>query len=170
MTTGVRAGLQRNSDRIPYKDNGIFYYPRRQIRLPEISLLLHRRPRLLLSHSSGCGKKLNTGLCLPQRLRRGGAICVPSLIAPYRGDRLVRGRIFVFTILWLIYYVKYADLNMDNTLVCITKTLRVREWTMPNERPPFVGDVRAKFCAWRVPRGQSDASLRPVAEAQWLRH
>jgi hypothetical protein len=39
----------------------------------------------------------------------------------------------------------------------------VRERTIPTERPPLVGEVSANFCAWRVPRGQRDGSLRPYS-------
>jgi hypothetical protein len=39
----------------------------------------------------------------------------------------------------------------------------VRERTIPTERPPFVGEVIANFCGWRVPRGQRDGSLRPYS-------
>jgi hypothetical protein len=37
----------------------------------------------------------------------------------------------------------------------------VRERTIPNERPPLVGEVIANFCWWRMPRGQRDGSLLP---------
>jgi hypothetical protein len=37
----------------------------------------------------------------------------------------------------------------------------VRERTIPTEWPPLVGKVSAKFCGYRVPRGQRDGSLRP---------
>jgi hypothetical protein len=35
------------------------------------------------------------------------------------------------------------------------------ERTISTERPPFVGEVSANFCRYRVPRGQRDGSLRP---------
>jgi hypothetical protein len=39
----------------------------------------------------------------------------------------------------------------------------VRERTIPTERPPLVGEVTAKFCGLRVPRGQRDGFLRPYS-------
>jgi hypothetical protein len=36
--------------------------------------------------------------------------------------------------------------------------VRVRERTIPTERPPLVGEVIANFCGQRVPRGQRDGS------------
>jgi hypothetical protein len=39
----------------------------------------------------------------------------------------------------------------------------VGEWTVPTERWPLVGEVRANFCGWRVPRGQRNGSLRPYS-------
>jgi hypothetical protein len=35
----------------------------------------------------------------------------------------------------------------------------VREWTIPTERLPLVGEVIANFCRYRVPHGQRDGSL-----------
>jgi hypothetical protein len=40
---------------------------------------------------------------------------------------------------------------------------RVRERTIPTERPPLAGEVSANFCGSSVPRGQSDGSLRPYS-------
>jgi hypothetical protein len=39
----------------------------------------------------------------------------------------------------------------------------VREWTIPTERPPLVGEVIANSWGRRVPRGQRDGSLRPYS-------
>jgi hypothetical protein len=39
----------------------------------------------------------------------------------------------------------------------------VREWTIPTERPPLVGEVSANFCEYKVPRDQRDRSLRPYS-------
>jgi hypothetical protein len=39
----------------------------------------------------------------------------------------------------------------------------VREWTIPTERPPLVGEVTANFCGKRVPRGQRYGTLRPYS-------
>jgi hypothetical protein len=39
----------------------------------------------------------------------------------------------------------------------------VRERTTPTGRPPFVGEVIANFCGWRVPRSQRDGSPRPYS-------
>jgi hypothetical protein len=39
----------------------------------------------------------------------------------------------------------------------------VREWTIPTERPPLVGEASANFCWQRVPLGQCDESLRPYS-------
>jgi hypothetical protein len=41
--------------------------------------------------------------------------------------------------------------------------VRVRERTIPTERPPLVGEVTANFCGSRVPRGQRDGSQRPYS-------
>jgi hypothetical protein len=38
-----------------------------------------------------------------------------------------------------------------------------RERTISTERPPLVGEVGAKFCGSRVPRGQRDGSPRPYS-------
>jgi hypothetical protein len=42
--------------------------------------------------------------------------------------------------------------------------VRVRERTIPTERPPLVGEVIANFSGYRVPRGQRDGSLRPYSQ------
>jgi hypothetical protein len=39
----------------------------------------------------------------------------------------------------------------------------VRECTIPTERQSLVGEVSAKFCGYRVPRGQREESLRPYS-------
>jgi hypothetical protein len=39
----------------------------------------------------------------------------------------------------------------------------VRQRTIPSERPPLVGEVSAKFCGYRVPRGQRDVSPLPYS-------
>jgi hypothetical protein len=41
--------------------------------------------------------------------------------------------------------------------------VRVRERTIPTERPSLVGEVFANFCGYMVPRGQRDGSLRPYS-------
>jgi hypothetical protein len=41
--------------------------------------------------------------------------------------------------------------------------VRVRERTIPIERPPLVGEVIANLCGQKVPRGQRDGFLRPYS-------
>jgi hypothetical protein len=38
-----------------------------------------------------------------------------------------------------------------------------RKRTMPTERPPFVGEVSARFCGYRVSRGHRNGSPRPYS-------
>jgi hypothetical protein len=45
----------------------------------------------------------------------------------------------------------------------LNSVARVRELTIPTERPPLVGEVSANFCGERVPRGQRDGSLWPCS-------
>jgi hypothetical protein len=45
----------------------------------------------------------------------------------------------------------------------INSVVRVRERTIPTERPLLVSEVSAKFCGYRVPCGQRDGSLRPYS-------
>jgi hypothetical protein len=45
----------------------------------------------------------------------------------------------------------------------LNSVARVRERTLPSERPPFVGGVSANVCGERVPCGQRDGSLRPYS-------
>jgi hypothetical protein len=44
-----------------------------------------------------------------------------------------------------------------------TSMVWVRERTIPTEQQPLVGEVIANLCGQRVPRGQSDESLRPYS-------
>jgi hypothetical protein len=39
------------------------------------------------------------------------------------------------------------------------KEKKLRERTIPAERPPLVGEVIANFCEYKVPRDQSDGFL-----------
>jgi hypothetical protein len=50
------------------------------------------------------------------------------------------------------------DMSVDTNSVAL-----VRERTIPTERPPLVGEVSAKFCGYRVLRGQRDVSLWPYS-------
>jgi hypothetical protein len=38
----------------------------------------------------------------------------------------------------------------------------VRKWTIPTERPPYVGEVSANFFGYRVSRDQRIGSPRPL--------
>jgi hypothetical protein len=48
-----------------------------------------------------------------------------------------------------------------NSLSIKTSVAWVREWTIPTERPPLVGEVPVNFRVQRVLGGQPDGSLRP---------
>jgi hypothetical protein len=45
---------------------------------------------------------------------------------------------------------------------------RIRERTIPTERPPLVSEVSADFCGYRVPCGQRDGSLWPYSRISRL--
>jgi hypothetical protein len=52
---------------------------------------------------------------------------------------------------------------INTTTINKYSVARVRERTIPTERPPLVGEVSAKFCGYRVPRGKHDGSIRPYS-------
>jgi hypothetical protein len=60
------------------------------------------------------------------------------------------------TVLIFLHLIIIIKTNSNNFVAW------VREWTMPSERPPLVGEVSANFCGYRVPRGRRDGSLRPI--------
>jgi hypothetical protein len=46
----------------------------------------------------------------------------------------------------------------------------VRKRNIPTERPLLVGEVNAKFCGYRVSRGQRNESPRPLGPEPLLSH
>jgi hypothetical protein len=50
----------------------------------------------------------------------------------------------------------------EYNLTKLNSVALVRERTIPTERPPRVGEVSAKFCGYRVSRGQSNGFPRSL--------
>jgi hypothetical protein len=73
----------------------------------------------------------------------------------------------VMTAHWwkLVEYYGLLYITTEN-IGCLTKLNSlawVRQWTVSTGRPPLVRVVSAKFCGYKVPRGQRDGSLRPYS-------
>jgi hypothetical protein len=60
-------------------------------------------------------------------------------------------------------FLEGGDKRFPSLKTKLNSMVWVRERTIPTERPPLVSEVIAHFCGERVPRGQSDGSLRPYS-------
>jgi hypothetical protein len=54
-----------------------------------------------------------------------------------------------------------SAIELVSELLKLYSVALVHERTVVTERPPVVGEVSAKFCGWKVSRGQRSGSLRP---------
>jgi hypothetical protein len=63
----------------------------------------------------------------------------------------------------LTYMILYFSIMLHWFVQNKNSFARLRERTIPTERPPLVGDVCSNFCGYRVPRGERNGSLRPYS-------
>jgi hypothetical protein len=54
--------------------------------------------------------------------------------------------------------IKKRERGMMEEIMKKKSVALVRKRIIPTERPPLLGEVSAKFCGWRVSRGQRNGS------------
>jgi hypothetical protein len=64
---------------------------------------------------------------------------------------------------WVLGNRKWGKKKQQTNTVAL-----LREGTIPNERPPIVGEVSDNFCGYMLSRGQRDGSLWPYSRSRYF--
>jgi hypothetical protein len=92
-------------------------------------------------------------------MRLGRKRVLPCPCISYAGIANFFVQLLFLSVTWLIFLLLFPEIQNKQT----NSVARVRERTIPTERPPLANEVSANFWGQRVSLGQRDGSLWPYS-------